>query len=323
VDLMAGGRNRQVADLLTSRPRLRILGVDRDPSGQELEARHGWTRLELGAGPDGRLGLDFGTLLQAAFPEAPRQADVIVAKKALHEIDRRIQPDLLELSARAMVPGGRLVLFIDCPGPPEGSPDQARLGVMHRQLESLRRSLLADWLAPAAVARALEEPRFDGSPMGQAAFLNAWVMVKDWTNLNRHEVAHRYFASESEVRAWAAPWFGQPIAGARARYRIKPPIFNEIGIQRALRHLTRSHGIGPGEFAKVAGWISGTERFRLLLDFTRRALADAGLARALAAGPDPVSLATVHPALGVFDSAEPCLGFELPCAVLVFEKPAG
>jgi pimeloyl-ACP methyl ester carboxylesterase/uncharacterized protein YjbI with pentapeptide repeats len=329
VDLMAGGRYENVVALRGRFQRLHILGIDRDPSTRPSDPRFRWACVEIGAdasGGDSRLTLDIGTLLKASFGSDAGCADVIVAKKALHEIDRALQPLLIRECAESLRPGGRLILFVDAPGPSEGPIDREQLATVHDELGRLRRILTDDAYEPAEVAREIIGRWHDATPIGQMGFVNAWIMVKDWANLNRHEVRHRYFASVAEVREWAEPWFGAPVSVIAGQYRLNPRTFNELGIQRVLHHLARDggdpHDAVARDLSMLSRWTSGGERFRVLLDFTRRSLAPGTkLAEAVGMRPGAVALESIAPALERLNSCETTPEFGLSCAVLVFEKP--
>jgi pimeloyl-ACP methyl ester carboxylesterase len=341
VDLMAGGGYQRITALLEKFDRLRILGVDRDFSTQRSRPRFKWAPVEIGGNSsDGEavLGLDLHAELEHAFRGAPREAHVIVAKKALHELDRQLQPDLIRECADSLCSEGRLILFVDAPGPLEGAIDPVELERVYGELESLRRKLEDPSVEPAEVAALLDERQYDGRASGQIEFANSWIMLKDWANVNRHEVSHRYFAGVPEILGWAAkhpatqqPLFGPPVSVAHDRYRLNPLIFNELGIQRVLHYLVRKGG-NPDQVVKdnrqqLAEWISardrssGRGRFWVLLDFTRKKLrSDSDLAKALNARDETVALEKIHPALAPLNSDETAPTFDLPCAVLVFEK---
>ena len=178
------------------------------------------------------------------------------------------------------------------------------------------------------VATLLAERDFDATPIGLIRFSNTWIMVKDWANQNRHERDHRYFASVPEIIDWARPWFGAPVSVEMNRYRLNPLIFNEQGIQRVLKYLDAPAREGQDKRravldnrAQLLEWISEGEPFRILVDFTKSKLGkDSTLAVALNAQPEEVAFDKIDPALASLNSGEKAPAFDLPCAVLVFEK---
>ncbi|HUQ21262.1 MAG TPA: pentapeptide repeat-containing protein, partial [Gemmatimonadaceae bacterium] len=167
VDLMAGGSYRRVTDLLDEFSNLHIVGIDRDPSKQARPQRLAWTVAELGGaksnGTD-RLGIDFRESLTNAFGDTAYPVQAIVGKKALHEIDRALQPALIERCADALAQRGRLILFADAPGPVNREQlDGGELSNLHRQLSGLRDFLGGD-PSPSEVGSALDAYAYDGSP---------------------------------------------------------------------------------------------------------------------------------------------------------------
>jgi SAM-dependent methyltransferase len=344
VDLMAGGSYERVTALLEKFNSLHILGIDRDPSKQPPRLRFEWVSVEIGSrGSDGEmgLGLDIEASLKDKFPSSDGKPHVIVAKKALHELDYELQPALINECARVLRPGGRFILFADTPGSGDGAVDLEKLKAVHDELESLRETLAdgstvmrggpepaATRTQPAAVATLLAERDFDATPIGQIKFANTWIMVKDWANQNRHERDHRYFASVPEILEWARPAFGPPVSVERNKYRLNPLIFNEQGLERVLKRLNAEVREGHDKRravldnrAQLLEWISEGEAFRVLVDFTRTKLRkDSPLAVALNANPEEVAFDRIDPALAPLNSGEKAPVFDLPCAVLVFEK---
>jgi hypothetical protein len=324
IDLMAGGSYRRVSHLLGAHPQLHILGVDRDPCQRELGPRLQWHQVELGTTDTRRgneLTVDLNALLQAGFG-AQARADVVVAKKALHELERVLQPSLIQRAAEALRPGGRLILFVDAPGPARDTPGELP-GLLEGH-EALR-SFLMQERDPARVLKRLGALRFEASDAGRLLFSNLWIMVKDWANLNLHELEHRWFASVAEIRDWARPAFGDPAAISFDSYRLNPLIFNELGIQQVLHYLERE-GKQPAvverDLVKLAHWMAGDEAHRVLVDFTRLQLpAGSPLATALNAAPESIRLAPIDPLLAPLESGETAPAFDLTCAVLVFERP--
>lgn len=336
VDLMAGGSYQRVTRLHEKFEQLHVLGIDRDPSAQESHQKFKWAQFEIRSDSSPRRALDFDITrsLAKAFGNSVSQAHMIVAKKAFHELDRDLQQHLIRECARVLRPGGRLIMFEDTPGLTDGEKEAESLGEVLSQLDVLRHRLGEDVddvrrdtaTEPGDVGGALPTRPFDASAGGQIGFANTWIMVKDWANLNRHEVRNRYFASVPEIRKWASEVFGPPRELQFDRYRLNPLIFNELGIQRVLDHLTREGSdrtrIAERDEAYLSECIWDSERLRVLVDFTKQQLKPGSpLAQALDAKEESIDLKAIDPALAVLnrnDITAPT--FNLPCTVLVFEK---
>jgi SAM-dependent methyltransferase len=328
IDLMAGGGSERLAGLLGrddgSWPNLHVLGVDRDDPSlralkREFPYRFEGRQWEIDSGPDGGLDLDLGALLGDAFGGPRLAADVIIAKKAIHEIARRLQPALLAECCRALRPGGRFVLFADTPGGLEGSMTEAQFTWLDRTI----RPLLVDQDTPSARVRDLVlQPSFTGSVADRALFTNLWILLKDWANENGHEVEHRYFASAAEIEGWARAAGLVPEPPAPGRYTIAVALFNETGIRHAMHHLERT-GVDQADENALRDWLgaAGQPRFALLREFTEHHLADGTeLATALGASTEEIGFERVHPRLqGIRERSR---AFRLPFHVLSFRRPA-
>jgi SAM-dependent methyltransferase len=338
VDLMAGGSYKRLAKLREQFKQLHILGIDRDPSQQLQSRTFEWTKREITSDSSHQgVDLDIGELLAGAFGNRATSAHVIVAKKAFHELNRDLQQPLIAECSRALRPGGSLIIFEDTPGLTDGETDTESMRKVWSQLADLRQ-LLGAIATPGldtadcdagVVTTALDKLQFDASAAGQIGFANTWIMVKDWANLNRHEVCNRYFASVPEIRQWASEVFGPPRELQFDSYRLNPRIFNELGIQRALDYLMREtrEGNDPTqvvdrnrEYLSERIWVS--ERIDVLVDFTRRQLKPGTpLALALEAEEQPIDLKSIDPAFAILNSADiTAPTFNLRCTVLVFQK---
>ena len=336
VDLMAGGGNEWLAGLVAPTasgaprfPGLRVLGIDRDePQLRELKRKFPevfkWRRLEIGAS-----GIDLPAIMGEVFgvPGERIHADLVVARKAIHELRRPLQPKLIEQCFDGLRAGGDFVLFADSPGPLEPAPHAMSEAEFNR-IDHEIRELLLDPEAPLAKVRdtIVHGIQFGGSHTDQARFCNVWVLVKDWANDNRHEVRNRWFSSAAEIRWWAkAAGFMEPIAPSAARYRIAVARFNERGIQRVVHHLERN---GPSVIASDASmltdWLSahGDERQALLLEFTAHHLAPGSeLERVLNARPVSIDWGLIHEDLRKLSGGgRETISFEFPVHVLSFRK---
>lgn len=337
VDLMAGGGNEWLAGLVATSvgatprfPGLRVLGIDRDePQLRELKGKFPdvfkWVRLEIGPA-----GLDLPAIAGEVFagPGQRLSADLIVAKKAIHELRRPLQPELVRHCFAGLRPGGEFILFADSPGahaPDDGQVPDAQFA----QLDIDVRRLLLDADAPLTGIRAqvISGMSFGGSPADQARFCNLWVMVKDWANDNLHEVRNRWFSSAGEIRTWArTAGFEETSPPVEARYRLAVARFNERGIQRVVHHLERN---GPSairnDASMLADWLSavGDERQALLLELTAHHLVPGSdLARTLNAKSVSVDWGLIQEDLRQLAvSGRETLSFEFPVHVLAFRKP--
>jgi len=329
VDLMAGGNTERTNSLLDEFPRLRILGIDRDDAPKSMHPRHSWLQVELSPAAMMNIGgtdpFALRKLLREGFAESPSFADLIIAKKALHELDRSLQPALLESCGAALHRGGRMVLFVDSPGPTAREVDW---GNLHRSVErhdALRRLLLDPATAPNDVKKYFANARYLADPLGELLFVNDWTAVKDWANSNQHELAHRYFASLAELCAWADPWFGNPLTIDEDFYDINALRFNERGVSWVLHYLERNKADREKAIARdlstLASRLGGSDRFRALVDITRTVLDKrSAFATMLGATPSAVSLADIEPILKPLETAETAPQFKLRCAVVEFER---
>jgi hypothetical protein len=93
-------------------------------------------------------------------------------------------------------------------------------------------------------------------------------------------------------------------------------------------HLARevTPDAGPADIVardqqQLLEWIWKSERLKVLVDFTKKHLPSGSpLARALGAREQSIQLELIHPALAALNTGYTAPSFDLPCAVLVFEK---
>jgi hypothetical protein len=328
VDIMAGGSYERVTSLLREHENLHMLGIDKDPCKYDRPDRFEWAQLQVGRAdgkPADALGLNLKQLIIEKFGSSGYPPQLIVAKKALHEIDRSLQPALIEHCSESLAENGRLILFVDAPGPTEEKDlDRAMLAAIHSRLAA-RRSFLASDPAPSAVRAELQGLSVDGSPTSQIEFANTWIMLKDWVNGNWTEVSNRYFASIAEIKQWATHCLDDCSTTTDA-YRLNPLIFNELGILSVLHHISeqkpedKSAAIARDR-RKLQGMIGESERLDVLVDFSSEYLGDGSpLGVALNAEERSISLEMLDPMLAPLDTGRKAWSFELTCAVLVFEK---
>jgi len=329
IDLMAGGQGGRSEELLAEFPQLHILSIDRDSTERVLSTRHQWMNVELGARLAGDRSSDdpFGlaTMLREGFAESGGKADLVIAKKALHEVERRLQPKLIQTCGVVLQPSGRLVLFVDAPGaevPPVAHPAHERAVENH---EELRKLLVNPVTSPIDLEKFVTRDRYEPNPSGEWLFVNDWIAIKDWANSNLHELTHRYFASMAEIREWADPLFGKPLNVKTDWYDINALRFNERGVNYILhfmeRHKENRQAAVREHRAMLAERLAGAERFQALLSFTRFVFDPSStFARMMRAKPTPVQLADIEPLLAPLETAELAPQFELKCGVMQFER---
>jgi hypothetical protein len=329
IDLMAGGHGARSEELLAKFPRLRILSIDRDPPERPSGQRHQWMSVELGATPLANSGtadpFEMGALLSRGFSESDGKADVVIAKKALHELGRPLQPAFIQSSSAVLRACGRLVLFVDAPGAESGLINApARIAAI-QQHEELRNLLLNPATGPDQVRRFISARQYPADLEGEWLFVNDWVSIKDWANSNRHELAHRYFASIAEIREWALPCFGEPINLTTNWYDINPLRFNERGVNSVLHYLERNKENREEAIernrAKLMERLGGSEKFRALVDITRATFRKSAVfAGMMKVESKRVQLAAIEPMLAPLESPDTAPEFKIKCAVIEFER---
>jgi uncharacterized protein YjbI with pentapeptide repeats len=259
VDLMAGGASDLLVEKFLTSKNIKVLAIDRETSQladvealfKENESSE-YIPVRQIIGSEGED--DLPTVLKRN--DVPH-ADVIIAKKALHELHVEQQPELIKDCARVLKPGGKLIIFADAPaGGTEGSAIQ---GQLHEDLQDVRNLLTSHQVEESpyasiqsdAVSQTLETLRealisgqsFSDDNFSRAKFANTWIQIKDWSNDNQHELRNRYFSSQGELISWAEKCglelVDEPI---RFKYWLKPPVFNEGGINDA------------GEYLRKTGW---------------------------------------------------------------------
>jgi uncharacterized protein YjbI with pentapeptide repeats len=337
VDLMAGGTYRRVFELLEKFDRLHILGIDRDKAAFE-DFRLDWQVAEIGNGPpDDPLGLSIRELLTKRLQTPPGAADIVIGKKAIHEIPRDLQQKLFKEVFASLRPGGKFILLADCNGPDKPEEvDERALAEVHAKIDGLRSALRPANLSPEFVTDRLEMIRCDGSPLGLLEFANSWIAVKDWANRNRRECARRYFACPAEIRQWAKDAEFEFKSIETNPYRLNPLYFNEIGLGLALEYLeregskrSRSQVVKTSsdrdELCKLID-VKDQDRLPVLVEFTRSKLEGQGadqqsLRNALGASPAPLDLSRFDEDLATLPLTKTAWAFNLSCHVFVFEKP--
>ena len=251
VDLMAGGAER-VAELLRRYGRsIRVLAIDRDISRlAPLCARYPDQLRVLRHQITGAVGL--ADALREAFGCA--QCDVVIAKKALHEVSWPAQEALIDEIGRVTDPGGWLVIYADAPV----RIDRAGKDLLRSIVERVLPRAIGGDDRPAdheeLVGRLAKLPFQAESESDAAVFANLWIKLKDWANHNAREYANRYFSSNNELlEAFTRAGFDPEARGARTErftMELQPSRFLEEAINR-LSYLYADSTLSPRELASV------------------------------------------------------------------------
>lgn len=336
IDLMAGGSNARLRRLITGintkrdKPverhfeNLHVLAIDRETShlvevSKEIGKRFAVVPKEI----ESRANLEED--LMGNFDGQPRQADLIIGKKALHELCKPMQRELMSECSETLKPEGRLILFTD--SPESMSPDG--YDRLQRYLEPLR----VDDPKIAGLRRSLTENlRFTDSLDDCAIFSNLWVLIKDWANDNSHELKNRYFSSVEEIKQWGEE-AGLRIINdpqqERDSYTLEAWLFNELGINEVGHYLEKHNNkIYDEDKDGVVKYLEGGEKYQLFREFAETHLWNhkldqpSGLGKRLKASRKPIRLGKIHDAL-----SDLCLpyakgvAFEFSVHIIVFEKP--
>lgn len=343
VDLMAGGGNPELLAVLDAYDKtgLTVLGIDRDTS-QLLETKERFESKALETRRERHFvaercqiegSLDIGAILRASQTRhAPRHADLVIAKKALHEIPRQAQKALIVSCADALDSHGRLVLFADAP-PDMGPENRTRLetwrqlllseaeqpgGIRYRDVEADLASAIRDAL--------IDQVSFEPTQADYGLFANTWVMLKDWVNCNWHELTHRYFSSAEEVTRWCAGVGLEPVSGVRQDfgYRLAAERFNETGFNATSDYIetVRPKRPSPDELRRR---LAASPRLMLLIEFSRTHLwpgldASEPTAFGALAGADLRHMALSELNDYFPDDVETNVGFHFPVSVLEFRR---
>ncbi len=339
VDLMAGGGNPETREVVMkhSPAGLHVLAVDRNTS-QLLTVKQDFERLGEGRrfmALQREVTGDFelvGALNSVYSDSLPAPVRLIVAKKALHELSRNEQRQLLEQCRLTLPQNGQFILYADAPPEMTEAQRLSLEAVRGRLVEAsvvLDRGTLQEREAvlTGLRRRLLEDMSFQAQAPDHGFFCNLWVMLKDWVNDNRHELEHRYFSSAHELEAWLCHDEGTNLrlVGDRREYayRLFPMLFNELGLKRALEYVEGQAESGlPADPAVVKDRWTPDERWRLLEDFTRYHLWNGNqptpFGRFAGAEEDEIDLASVHSALQRLGGKD--IGFSFPVSIMTFVK---
>ncbi len=321
IDLMAGGSNQRLVRLFSRFSGLRVLAIDRDGSGMneivdEVGERFAMIEQEI----EGEI--DLGAHLAAHFEAS--SADLVIGKKAIHELPRAAQIELICSARNVLSEGGRLILFTDSPQAIDDSGRQW-LAVLQQTLRGYRDRDLRP------LTEQLRSLRFGDSPADIAVFSNLWVHLKDWANGNQRELEQRYFSSAQEIAAWARDAGLKPVTTPYSdHYQLVARRFNEFGFNQVHHRLEESGGvIADKDVGLLSDALEGGDRFRLFCDVVEHHLWDAAYERPTALGAAvnarrvPIDFHKLNPALRTeklslsYDSG---IGFDFSIHVHAFDR---
>lgn len=195
VDLMAGGSARPISLLKYFGSRIILIAVDRDDS--RLRALHApgdaHFRLE-------KVQINETFSMKPMLTKVGRTAcDVVIAKKALHELPWPTQQTVIANIGSCLNPGGSMVLYADSPA----MMDQDTMDGWLSDEIKLRELLSMDGGDDSEIARRVLFPgnlNFDPLDSSSAAvFINHWIKLKDWANYNIFEYSNRFFSSANQI----------------------------------------------------------------------------------------------------------------------------
>jgi uncharacterized protein YjbI with pentapeptide repeats/SAM-dependent methyltransferase len=324
IDMMIGGSNKRLRDLMM-KDNLYVLGIDRDTSQMEdilsdagIGKRLSLVQKEI----NGLMGLE--NIVKENW--SIDTVDLIIGKKALHELKRENQKILLEECWNVLASGGKLILFADAPDNISNAGVKKfdeYVGIL-RNLETSNEKIREKFI---------EELKFSDLHDDCALFSNLWVLLKDWANENIHELNHRYFSSIQEIKKWASE-IGFKIAGEpqKENYKLIARLYNERGINRAGIHLERNNDQIKREDEKyIKEALIGTEKHGIFYDFAEKhlfcrsqnlnQLETTALGKALGATRENINYGKIHE--GLKDLELPYndgAGFDFSIYVIVFEK---
>jgi len=337
VELMAGGSNARLLRLLvgegTGAPNaaaqgayenVRVLAIDRDTRFLRRLREELGSRLRIGRWTiNGRFGL--AEKLRTSFKDDPTsEADIIIGKKALHELPCDAQAELIAECAEVLRPGGILTIFADAPD---------ALSVEGRQrLNDLIAPLRTGEISDAQFRECyLNSLTFGDTPDDAAVFSILWIAVKDWANKNWNELHRRYYSTAEEIVTWATTAGLEPtLVSEPYPYWVSARRFNEIGFNKIGRYLEQHSGkIATADHPLLKDWIAGGPHHALFFQFNDHHLWDSTRDRSTALGAKllarrgQVDFRGLHPALGELvlgPEYDQALGFALRAKVFTFQK---
>ncbi|MEM6805986.1 MAG: pentapeptide repeat-containing protein, partial [Bacteroidota bacterium] len=279
VDLMAGGNNDRIKRFFKQNTNLSILAVDKDTEQlKSVQIAVGYRFKVVKKTISGAIGLRdlirqlFNTTFdkisaRAGFKKLTEQADIIIGKKAIHEISRDQQKKLIEDCFQALSPGGRLILFTDSP------PAISEEGF--KRLQDLKKLVQSGQNADVIRHELVDSLKLGDSSDDVAIFSNLWVLLKDWANRNKGEVQRRYFSSINEIESWAnEAGFKTMKEPFREHYDLTAKFFNEFAFNQIELLLERApdSSLSTANKQLIAEYIKGTPRHKVFFDFAEHHL---------------------------------------------------
>lgn len=332
VDLMAGGAARP-DELLARFPKgLCLVAIDRDVSRLQRSAYPAHLQV-VAREVAGRV--DLSGILAAKTSE--RRCDLVIAKKALHELPWEQQVALIEELGQTVRPGGAAIIYADSPVrmTPTSFSRWLKLDTALKAYLPMedRHRVHSDEEAIARFTPPSE--RFDPDFASDAAvFANLWIRLKDWANYNSHEYQHRYFSSRNQLEEAFddAGFTPRPLENSLSM-SLQATRFVEEAINR-LGYLCFD---STASAEQLAGVFASNTRYRVFWEIVSRHLWDGDRPTAFGASehvraewPQPFDFdgllalmdsGTLDPRLKTI-RFEPLAGpsFRMPIQVMVFEK---
>lgn len=332
IDLMAGGNNKRLNMLFKRNPMLSILAIDRDTRQfshvvDKVGNRLSPVEIEI----KGKVNLDY---LAGQYLNAENgKVDLIIGKKALHEIPRDQQRELLADCYASLNDGGKIILFADAPiclsneGFSKLEATRKTIRENPKDILRLRQLLFPDDST---------SPMFTDSLEDCAIFSNLWILMKDHANNNIHEFENRYFSSLSELKHWAEE-LGLKICNDPGKdrffYSLNSRLFNEVGINKAGIFLERNgYTINPKDTPLLRDYLTGSKRpeFQLFTNFAEHHLwgaknssnqPDTALGRKLDAQKEEINFGKIFEPLNAISLPfYTGISFKFSVHILVFEK---
>ena len=266
VDLMAGGSGRPQELLDHFGSKIMLLVIDRDDS-----------RLRLIQPPERDLfrikslqvdeNFSLASVLEEAFFQ--KTCDVVIAKKALHELPWKSQCKLIAEIGNSLSAGGSAVLYTDSPN----FMDNSLMSGWARRDHSLRDILAIDGPDDSPEARKKLFPpelKFDpANPSAAAIFTNCWIKLKDWANYNGSEYKNRYFSSCNQIKdAFVEAGLEMHVEPQRFCMEIQATRFVEEAINR-LGYLCVDESIQKQDLSEI---FSQNHRYSLFWSFAEEHL---------------------------------------------------
>jgi hypothetical protein len=227
---MAGGSSRPRQLLEHFKDKILLLAVDRDDSRlQDFQP------MDDDLFQCSRTQIDenfrLASILEEKFER--NECDVLIAKKALHELPWKAQRNVIADIGRSVSPCGSVVLYADSP---RFMDDDTMVDWADRD-HWLRKHLPMDGADDSPEVRGKLFPpslEFDPNDASSAAvFINYWIKIKDWANYNAFEWANRFFSSANQLKdAFTKAGFGASSETGAFYMEIQAKRFVEEAINR-------------------------------------------------------------------------------------------